>query len=556
MKNSTLSKKILHNTIMPVFLSIAFISIIWFFHIVDDYNKNITELRQNHLSEQKNIVGNSVRLLVDLISQKEYFEKEDIIKFVSKLRYGKNSYFWISDLKSTIIMHPTLASLDGQDISTYADPNGRFAFNEMVKRCREEGEGFVQYRWPKPDDGIVKDKISFVKSIDELGWIIGSGIYLDEIEKSIAIKKDILKENIKKLVFISILLGLILLFIIYIVINKFYKEIKVSFDEFYKFSNNSFTVANILNENQFEYAEFKLLAKSINRMVNQRLKFEKEITEFNENLEELVRERTIKLEENIKTLKEAQSQLIQSEKMASLGNLVAGVAHEINTPVGIALTGITHAQDELNVLDRSYKRKSMSETDFLSFLEDTHEINTSIIKNLNRAANLVKSFKQVAVDQSSDELREFNLNAYIEEILASLSNKIKKTKHVIRIDIDKDINLKSYPGAFSQIFTNFIMNSLIHAYKDSEAGTIRITANLKEEILIITYADDGKGLDTVSKEKIFDPFYTTNRNYGGSGLGMNIVYNIVTKKLNGTIELGKKDSKGILFIIKIKINKI
>jgi C4-dicarboxylate-specific signal transduction histidine kinase len=553
MKNSTLSKKILYNTNILVAMGVLLITVLWSYYIVDDYNKDIKYLRQSHITEQKKIVENSVKLLVKLISEKEIFEKEDIIKYVSKLRYGKNGYFWINDFTPRIIMHPIITTLDGQDVSTYKDPNGKFLFNEMVKVSKEKGEGFVQYHWLKPEDGIVKDKISFVKSIDKLGWIIGSGIYFDELEINIEAKKEKLKDDIITLLLISVLLSLALIILIYLFVTRFYKEVKGSFDQFYAFTKHSFETSDILDENEFKYLEFKKLAKSTNTMVKQRLEFEKEITEFNENLESLVHERTLKLEENYKTLQETQSQLIQSEKMASLGGMVAGVAHEINTPVGIALTGITHTQDELGNLDKIYKEKSMSEKDFKSYIEDTHEINSSVIKNLKRAAELVKSFKQVAVDQSSDELRDFNLNEYMYEILSSLHNKIKKTKHKIEVDINKDINLYSYPGAISQIYTNFILNSLIHAYEKDEVGNIKISAKLENKILTLTYDDDGRGLDEVSKEKIFDPFYTTNRSKGGSGLGMNIVYSLVTKKLNGTIELIEKSSKGISFIIKLNL---
>ena len=352
---------------------------------------------------------------------------------------------------------------------------------------------------------------------------------------------------------ISFILSVFLLVAIYYIVNKFYEEIKGSFDQFYKFTKHSFETSDILDEKQFKYLEFKILAKATNNMVKQRLKFEKEILDFNENLEKIVDERTVKLKKNYKTLQETQSQLIQSEKMASLGGMVAGVAHEINTPVGIALTGITHAQDELEILNKSYTNKSMTEKEFLSYIEDVSEVNGAIIKNLNRAANLVKSFKQVAVDQSSDELRDFYLNEYIHEILSSLHNKIKKTKHTIEVDIDKEMNIRSCPGVISQIFTNFLLNSLIHAYKKDEAGHIKIAAKLEGKMLTMSYEDDGKGLDEVSKEKIFDPFYTTNRSHGGSGLGMNIVYSLVTKKLNGVIEVVEKDSRGVLFIIKFSI---
>jgi len=194
---------------------------------------------------------------------------------------------------------------------------------------------------------------------------------------------------------------------------------------------------------------------------------------------------------------------------------------------------------------------TMTENSFRDYIGDTKDINKSITINLTKAANLIKSFKQVAVDQSSDEDREFNLKYYINEILESLHNKIKMTKHIVSIDINDKLVINNNPGAFSQIITNFIMNSIIHGFKDKEAGQINIKAHKEDSNLILVYKDNGIGLNDKAKEKIFDPFYTTNRSGGGSGLGMNIVFNIVTQKLNGTIKLNSQKNNGLEFILNI-----
>ena len=272
------------------------------------------------------------------------------------------------------------------------------------------------------------------------------------------------------------------------------------------------------------------------------------------DFQQRVDEKTKALEENLSKLKSMQAELIQNEKMASLGSLVAGVSHEINTPIGMALTTSTHMNNELNILKKSYSNEEMTEKEFLEYLEDSKLSIDSINKNLVRAVDLIKSFKQIAVDQMSDELREFNLKEYVEEILLSINSKIKRTKIKIEVNIDKNITINSYAGVFSQIFTNLIVNSIIHGFNNGvDIGTIKISANLENNDLTIYYEDDGKGLDEVTKKKIFDPFYTTNRVKGGSGLGMNIVYNLVVKKLNGTIILENKKEKGVLFVIKCKV---
>ena len=257
-----------------------------------------------------------------------------------------------------------------------------------------------------------------------------------------------------------------------------------------------------------------------------------------------------KLEDKIVKIRKSEAKLVESEKMASLGGMVAGIAHEINTPVGMALTGITHLFEEGENLEKLFVSERLSEEEFKSYLETNKTLNQSIQNNLTKAAELVKSFKQVAVDQSSDEIREFNLKEYMEEILLSLHNEIKKTKHKVILDIDSSIRLNSNPGVFSQIFTNFIVNSFFHGFENKEEGEIKITASVNDKNLKIVYQDNGKGLNHEQKQKIFEPFFTTKRGKGGSGLGMNIVYNLVNSKLDGSLEVESEEGRWIKFILK------
>ena len=277
------------------------------------------------------------------------------------------------------------------------------------------------------------------------------------------------------------------------------------------------------------------------------------VKKMNKNLEKKVNERTKKLQKNYDKLKNTQKELVQAEKLASLSGMVAGVAHEINTPIGMALTDITYLNEETKELKNLYLNQKMSEDDFNDFLKQVEESTHLITTNLKKGANLVKSFKQVAVDQSSDENRIFNLEKYVKEILMSLNNVLKKTKHKIIIDIDKNLTIDSNPGAFSQIITNFIMNSLIHGFENKEIGEIVISSKLENNTLSFIYKDNGKGLTKEIKEKIFDPFYTTKRHEGGSGLGMNIIYNIITQKFGGNIKVTSKEGKGVEFYIVMKV---
>lgn len=260
------------------------------------------------------------------------------------------------------------------------------------------------------------------------------------------------------------------------------------------------------------------------------------------------------LKARYKELQDTQSQLVESEKMASLGEMVAGVAHEINTPVGMALTGITHLEDETRSLKKKYDTQDMSQEEFEEYLQQSLELNKSINTNINKAASLVRSFKQVAVDQTSEHDRTFNLAQYVDEILQSLHSQLKKTKISVKKEIDENLQIHSNPGAISQILSNFIMNSIIHGIPKEQEGVIVISIRQDNDNFILQYKDNGKGMDQKTKEKVYEPFFTTNRENGGSGLGMNIIFNLVTQKLHGTIDLETSQNNGVLFTIQAPLH--
>jgi signal transduction histidine kinase len=272
---------------------------------------------------------------------------------------------------------------------------------------------------------------------------------------------------------------------------------------------------------------------------------------FNENLEQLVQQRTTELSQALADLKATQNKLVESEKMSALGGLVAGVAHEINTPVGIGITAASLLADKTTEFFETYKSGQMKRSQLEKFLDTAMQSSSMVLSNLNRAADLIQSFKQVAVDQSTEEQRTFNLNQYLSEVLISLRPKLRTTHHQVKIRGDEAIALYTYPGALSQIITNLVMNSLIHAYLPQDAGHLVFDFKQEHDQIIFEYSDDGKGIPKEHLSKIFDPFFTTNRGQGGSGLGLHIVYNLVTQKLNGTIECKSQMGVGTTFIIKL-----
>lgn len=256
---------------------------------------------------------------------------------------------------------------------------------------------------------------------------------------------------------------------------------------------------------------------------------------------------------NLEMISDQQDQLMQSEKMAALGSLVAGVAHEINTPVGIGVTAASHLEERIKHFRALYESGGMRRTDFESFLDEGGESTRMIMSNLDKAAQLIQGFKGVAVDQTGEGRRLFNLRQYLDEIMLSLRPELKRTGHVVELSCPDDIMVDNYPGAVSHTVTNLVMNSLIHGFSGMEAGRITIEATSDGETAVIRYADNGAGMTREICRQIYDPFYTTRRGQGGSGLGMHVVYNSVTKSLGGKISCASEPGEGTTFTIEFPL---
>lgn len=282
------------------------------------------------------------------------------------------------------------------------------------------------------------------------------------------------------------------------------------------------------------------------------------ILKVNENLNEMVEIRThdIKavnqeLEHSLKKLRQTQDQLIMREKHAAMGELVAGVAHEINTPLGVSVTANSYlnsiSSSLISKLDNQKLKKSELDDGLKNIVESSHIVSF----NLKRASELINSFKMLSSDQHYEEKKEINLKEYIDFIIRAVSPTYRGTTHTILCDIDENINFTTYPGELSQVITNLLMNSLVHGFENLENGKVIINGNITESDIVIDYFDNGKGIPKDISEKIFNPFFTTKRNLGNTGLGLNIAFNIVTQQLNGTISLNYDIEVGVHFKILI-----
>lgn len=291
--------------------------------------------------------------------------------------------------------------------------------------------------------------------------------------------------------------------------------------------------------------------------VTRQYEVEQEIREMTAQLEARVRQRTMKLEHAnnelaiaLDSLKHTQDELIRSEKMAALGSLVAGVAHELNTPIGNSVTVASTLQDKTRDLLSEMTEGKLRKSALDKYLQNATAGTAILMRTLGVARDLIRSFKQVAVDQSSSQRRKFDLKSVLQEVISTLSPMYKNTPFTLKMDLADDILMDSFPGPLGQIVTNFMTNALSHAFEGRDSGEMHIISRLLDEHHVeVCFRDNGVGISEADKKRVFDPFFTTKLGQGGSGLGMNIAYNLVTGVLGGTLNLDSKIAQGTSFTI-------
>ncbi len=266
-----------------------------------------------------------------------------------------------------------------------------------------------------------------------------------------------------------------------------------------------------------------------------------------------VAQKNIEIEDAFSQLQQAQTVLVEFEKNAALGRLVAGVAHEVNTPVGITVTAATYLEELTRDIQKILDNKKLTASELNQYFASTNEAIKIILTNTQRAATIIGNFKQIAADQTSFNYNEIDLKDYINQIIHSLTPEFKRRPITVNNLCDDKIKLFTLPGALAQVLTNLLMNSLIHGFKPEQTGVINLWARQKGQRVIIKYQDDGKGVSAENLMKMYEPFYTTKRHAGGTGLGMHIVYNLVTNALQGQIHSSSVLGEGILFELDIPL---
>ncbi|MES2949338.1 MAG: ATP-binding protein [Pseudomonadota bacterium] len=302
--------------------------------------------------------------------------------------------------------------------------------------------------------------------------------------------------------------------------------------------------------------EIGALAKGLDTMRENLNEQISHVRDLNATLEQRVSERTQSLNAAnqelvaaMAALKSAHDEIQRSERLAALGALVAGVAHELNTPIGNCVTVASTLQD-LSVQFALTSATGITRSGLASFVDSTQHASELLTRNLDAAVELIRSFKQVAVDRTRAQRREFRLDAMVAETVLILSPSFKRNHHQIEVDVPAGIAMTSYPGQLGQILTNLVHNAVLHGFEDDRPGLIRISARLlSPELVELVVADDGVGIPEANLRRIFDPFFTTRLGQGGSGLGLNIVYNLMKDVLGGTVQVQSRLGSSTQFIL-------
>jgi len=280
----------------------------------------------------------------------------------------------------------------------------------------------------------------------------------------------------------------------------------------------------------------------------------KRVEELNVSLEDRVKERTAELATAVEDLKKTQDELIQSEKLAGLGSIVAAVAHELNTPIGNALTVATSFADKTREFEQDISQ-GLRRSALNSFTENVHSASDLLERNLSKASELILSFKHVAIDQTSSKRRKFDLATTLHEVVATVRPTFKKTGYQMEEDFEEGLEMDSFPGSIGQIVTNFINNSILHAFEGMDEGKMKLSCSKEAEGWVkMVFSDNGQGISSENIKQVFDPFFTTQLGKGGSGLGLNIVHNMVTGLLGGSIVAESEVGVGTSFTIILPVN--
>ena len=452
--------------------------------------------------------------------------QQDLLKTVNRIQYGEDGYIFVIDNQGTFLSHYNKDNI-GKNRIDLVDINGIEVTKALIEAAKQ-GENYVSYVGTiKPTTGLPERKISYVKGFKDWQWAIGSGAYLDDIDKEIALRKTKLNRKHNQKLIQAILIGFALASLLFITSLVFANSIKKRFER-YRVS---------VNEKN------------------------KQLNELNKHLESKVKQRTqelslsnAELATTLESLQETQNKLIESEKMSSMLGLVSGIAHELNSPLGVMVTSVSQIESKIAQIFSQIKAQKLTKSE-LEQLEQAYQSGMVLVnRNLEKAIQLVQSFKSLSIENNIEKIQTFELNELITLIANSYQSIIKKHQVEIALKLSGNIEIETDKPVLTEVIAQLIDNSLLHAFDNITTRQITISTTCENKAVIINYQDNGNGLCEQAVAKIFEPFYTTKRSIKCTGLGMPIVYNQVNHKLLGSITC-KPLAQGLSFTIKLPISR-
>lgn len=477
--------------------------------------------------------------------------RQDIIERYRK--YGSNNglrVFILDDSgKELVPRYPEDGTVKGVPDVIRTEEERKAVISEEMAYAVSNPAGYGYMRSYASSAGELKETAVYIRPIPRWGWIVGVELPVEAAHnENDWTLSQVRQRSLQTLVQILVVMSFVFMASI-AVLRRQSLRLRNDFMAFMTFFKRAAKENVLIEIPNIQMQEFASLANMANQMVARRQEAENELMESKERLEIQVQERTQELQDSLQILESTQDQLMQNEKLAVLGNLVAGITHEINIPVGIARSLNSDMQDLIETVRTSVSKEDAKAVELQVQLTRMAEDTALLDANLKRTLELVESFKEVSVDQCSGQRRAFNLQSYLEEIMLSLSSRIRKGGHHVEIICDDTVEIIGYPGSLSQIITNLVMNSLQHGFKNRTGGHITVEIIDGGERVLMLYRDDGWGIPSRDIHRVFEPFFTSDKDRTGSGLGLTIVQQLVTEKLGGAVNLTSTEGRGVLFEI-------
>lgn len=518
---------------IPIFIT-GFISFNLTKNGLENFTKRSLELL---VSDQANKIRSRLEFVIrDNKNLSDEVLSQVIEDDMAKVKPTDNSFVFILDKNGIVLVHPNRMKKRKKE-NFFKSPHS--SLQKFTYEMYQNISGFSEFRdengyyyaaYTSYDNAKVITGSAEIPARHKLGWKIIIATPYEVVQlPSFTIRRTSLL-----LLFVSLLISVSSgILIIRLVLNNNLNKLVKGANEL---SNRNFNYEVLLSSKD----EFRVIGNAFNTMVA-------ELKKYNYDMESLVSQRTKALQDTIKSLKETQDRLVESEKMAYLGGLVAGVAHEINTPLGIGISSVSHLVYKLDELEEMVNKNDLKRSDLDNFLSDNRELLLLTDSSLRKTAAIVNTFKKVEGDQYKDNLQDINLNQLINEIVKIIRYSNKECDFKFTLLSEGEVVISSFNNVLIQIFTNLVNNSIQHGFQNRNDGEIVIKMEQTEESIKIDYFDNGAGICDENLNKIFNPFFTTRRNEGHIGLGLNIVYNLIVYKLKGSIKCLNNSEKGTAF---------